>query len=134
MKRNITTHFHHISRPNPLISLIDKETERLQGRHPRIRGFSIIVDKMGRKHKKSNQIRAQVIVTLPGKRIVISKEADGMTESDNASVALTHAFEAAERSVDQHLKKSRYTGAGLTPEDAPYNGWSDYRWFGEVPH
>ena len=134
MRRNIATHFHHIRRPNQLITLIDKETERLQGRHPRIRGFSIVVEKTDRKLRKSNQVRAQVMVNLPGKRIVISKEADGMAESDNAMVALTHAFDAAERSVDQHLKKHRHAGNDLNPEHSPFNGWTDNRWFGEVPY
>jgi hypothetical protein len=108
MRRNISTRFRHIGTPNPLIDIIDRETDRLQRRHLRIRGFSVVVDKPHLKHHKGNQVRAQVLVLLPKKRIVVSKEADGMTEGDNAIAALYHAFDAAENAVDQYVHRGRF--------------------------
>jgi hypothetical protein len=112
MKRNISTRFRHIGTPNALMDIIDRETDRLQRRHLRIRGFSVLVDKPHLKHHKGNQVRAQVLVLLPKKRIVVSKEADGMTESDNAVAALYHAFDAAENAVDQYVHRSRFKDTG----------------------
>ena len=118
MRRNISTHFHHIGCPNPLVAIIDKETERAQRRHPRIRRFSIVVEKSDKKRHKCNQVRAQVIINLPKKKIVVSKEAEGMTEDDNAAIALIHAFAAAERAVDEHVKKSRLAGSRIAFSDS----------------
>jgi hypothetical protein len=118
MRRNISTRFRNIGRPNPLVVMIDRETERLQERHPRIRGFSVLVDKTHNRHHKGNQIRAQVLVYLPHRRILVSKEAEGMTESDNAAAALSQAFDATEHAVDRYLKKKR-SGNPETPLPPP---------------
>ena len=118
MNRNISMRFQHISCANPLIEIVDKETERLQKHHPRIRGFSIIVEKTHRKHKKGNPVRAQVIISLPNKRIVVSKEVDGMTEGDNAAIALRHMFDVSECAVDQYIKKSRFRAQELNSAES----------------
>jgi ribosome-associated translation inhibitor RaiA len=102
MKRNISTRFRHISAPNALLQIVDRETARLQKRYFRISGFSIVVDKPHLKHHKGNQVRAQVVVSLPTGRVVVTKEADGMTERENAVMAIHCAFDAARSAVDAH--------------------------------
>ena len=75
------------------------------------------MDKSGKKRNKNNQVRARVTISLPNKRIVISKEAEGMTESDNSAIALYHAFDVAERAVNEHIKKSRFFGFKIAAAD-----------------
>ncbi len=107
MRRNIATHFRHISSPNPLLEIIDEETGRIQRRHPGIEGFKIQLDVPNLRRQRGNQVRAQVSVFAPDLDIIVTKAVDGMEEDDNAIVALRRAFHAASLAVDQHLQKNR---------------------------
>lgn len=107
MSHNTYTRFRHIASTHPLLEIIDKETERLEERHPKIRGLTVHVDKPHRKHQKGNQVRVQLVVSLPKKRIFITKEAEGMGEGENAAIAISNAFDAADNAVNQYLKRKQ---------------------------
>jgi hypothetical protein len=110
MRRNISTRFHHIGCANPLLEMIDRETERIQRRHLPIRSFTINVDRPHHRHHKGNQVRVSINIALPQKSIFVSKEVGGMTERDNAFTALDRAFGAAENAVDQYFEQKRFKG------------------------
>ena len=106
--------FRHIRRPNFLIPIIDKETKRIQARHPSIRGFTVNIDEPHRKRYTDSPVRVQVSVSLLRRQIVVTKEADGASENDNAATALNHAFAELNHAVDQYQKKKRSLGYRFT--------------------
>jgi hypothetical protein len=103
MSRNISMRFRHISRPNDLVELIDWEARRLCERHPQTQRCSVVVEKPNQRHNKGNPVRAQITLSVTGKSILSSKEADGPDEMGNAAVALLSAFDAAEHSLSTYL-------------------------------
>ena len=105
MNRNLMTRFRHIAAPNALLDLIDSETNQLQARYSNIREFTVLIEKLQSKHQKSNQVCAHISIRLPGKRIEVTREADGMMEKDNALMALRLAFSSANSMIEQHLNQ-----------------------------
>ena len=105
MRQNISTHFHHISSPNHLVEIIDRETERMQRHHTGIQGFRINVDVPHLRHLHGNQVRALVVVFVRDVSLVFSKEVEGLSEEQNAIAALCRAFDAADNGVERFLHR-----------------------------
>ena len=108
MKRNISTRFYHISAPNHLLDIIEKETARMQRCHPDIQGFKITAALSNSRHRHGNQIRAQVSVNLRHSTLVATKEVEGMSERENAVVALGRAFDAVANEVEHFYHRERF--------------------------
>ena len=108
MKANVSTRFHHISAPNYLLEIVERETDHMQRRHPSIRGFKVTVALSNSRHRHDREVRALVTVVLRNAILVASKEVDGMSEHDNASAALRRAFLAAEKEMSHHHHRGRF--------------------------
>jgi hypothetical protein len=106
MNRNLSARFRRIAAPNALLELIDRETERLQCHYTAIRSFSIFVERISESSTK-NTVRAQVVIGIPGNRIVASRETDGMQQKENAALAVELAFQSAESMMNRATRRRR---------------------------
>lgn len=108
MEKQRKLRFQHVRLSRDIINLIDDETRRIQRHYPQVLTCAVALSKPNRRRHKGDKIRAQVSMTLPGKRLVSTKDADGPSEPVNALAALLDAFDAADRLADTYLQKHRF--------------------------
>lgn len=102
---NFSIRFHQVMQSSKVFDLVEHEVRKIESRYPDIISCAAVIDKPHNRHRKGNLIRAQLTLSFPGRRLVVSKSADDGNESDSALAALSYAFEAAEYTINGHTHK-----------------------------
>jgi ribosome-associated translation inhibitor RaiA len=104
---NLSIRFHQVTQSNKIFDLVDHEARKIESYYPDIISCTVVIDKPHNRHRKSNPIRAQLTFSFPGGQLVFSKSVDNRDELDSALAALSHAFEAAEYTINGHTHKQQ---------------------------
>jgi len=84
---------------------IIKWAEKFDERHPRIISCRVAVEKPHKHHQSGNLYKATVVVNVPQKQIVVSREHPMHHSHEDIFVAVHHAFEEAGRQLDEYALK-----------------------------
>ena len=90
--------------------------ERIRGRlkeleqfHPRITSCRVVVEKGHRRHHQGNVFGIRLVLRVPGKEIVISRDPQADHAHEDAHVAVRDAFDAARRQLEDYVRSQRGT-------------------------
>jgi len=84
---------------------IIKWAEKFDERYPRIISCRVAVEKPHKHHQSGNLYKATVVVNVPQKQIVVSREHPMHHSHEDIFVAVHHAFEEAGRQLDEDSLK-----------------------------
>jgi cold shock CspA family protein/ribosome-associated translation inhibitor RaiA len=84
---------------------ITKWAGRLDEYYPRITSCRVAVEKPHKHHHSGNLYRATVVVNIPQKQIVVSREHPMHHSHEDIFVAVHHAFEEAELQLKEYALK-----------------------------
>jgi ribosome-associated translation inhibitor RaiA len=86
---------------------IRDKARRLEHFYGRVTGCHVIVDAPHRHRRKGEVYRVTVDLTLPGREIVVSREAGRDSAHEDLYVALRDAFVAATRQLEDYVRVRR---------------------------
>lgn len=105
MPRPLIT-FRGIPRSEALEGLVREKAEKLATLYDKIDKFTVVIEEPHRHHNQGNHFVARVTVHVPGDEIVAARDAP-KGENEDAFFAVTHAFEAARRQLEDWLRRLR---------------------------
>jgi ribosomal subunit interface protein len=95
----------------PLEAELRRRATKLERRYNRITSCRIAVERPSMHHQEGGPYRVRLDITVPGSELIADKE------SEDLNVAIRAAFDAAERQVEEHSRKTR--GEVKTPVGPP---------------
>ena len=101
--------------PSPsLEAFIKRWAGRLQRVDPRVRSCDVTVELPHRHQHQGNHFRVQLVVTVPGRQIAISREPGDDNAHEDARVAVRDSFRAARRQLEELARKQRSHSVALS--------------------
>jgi len=97
-------------RPTSAIQkLIDRKVASLERFYPRIVGCHIAIERPGRHHRhgKGAHFRVRIELSVPGERLVVGRDPEEAKDHENAYLAISEAFHAIRRRLQDHTRKQR---------------------------
>jgi cold shock CspA family protein len=99
--------FHGVDGSEAARDLIEENVAWLERFYDRITGCQVVVETPHRHHLHGNQYQVRISLTVPGGEIVVNREPAGRTASRDLTVTIQHAFEAARRRLEEHVRRLR---------------------------
>ena len=105
MNSRSTITFRHLVPERGIVELVRRGADKLMSQYRQVSRCRVVVDRVQGRHQKGNLLRAEVIVNLPHKQLVVKKN---MAAGDDAcwiKQLVTDAFHSAQRAVTAHTKR-----------------------------
>ena len=103
MKTNIRTTFRHIRSFDELTEAIARETRKLQEIHPLITNCKVTIDRPHHRDGTRERFRVRILVSVPGKQLISSREArEGYFD---ILTAVTETFNTMEDSINSYVRR-----------------------------
>jgi cold shock CspA family protein/ribosome-associated translation inhibitor RaiA len=99
--------FHNMRHSDAAASSIEAQVQHLESLCDRIISCRVVVDIPHKHHESGNLFHVRIELTVPGHEIVVNRESSQQTQFKELDVALGHAFDAAERQLDDFLHQRR---------------------------
>lgn len=94
-------------KPSPAVEAdIRERVDRLEQFHDRIIGCRVVVEAPHRHQNKGKLYHVRIDLRVPGGEIVVSREAGLDHAHEDVYVALRDAFSAAQRQLEDHVRKT----------------------------
>ncbi len=98
---------------------IDEEVRRLEKFYGGIIGCKVMVEVPHHRHRTGDRYRVRIDLTVPGRELVVSRDPGNNDESTNLPAAITAAFDAMQRQLEDYVRRRR----GLTKRhEVPAHG------------
>jgi ribosome-associated translation inhibitor RaiA len=98
--------FHNLDRSPAVENIVKHRIEKLEKRHARITGCELTIEAPQKVKRKARTFRVKLNLHLPGKDVLVGREAAQGSAQDDVVLAVNRAFSAAEK-VLKRLKKKR---------------------------
>ena len=99
--------FRHMEPSPALEARIRQRADELDRFSDRIIGCRVVVEYGNRRHHQGNLFEVHIDLTLPGREIVVGRDAGAGHAHEDAHVAVRDAFDAARRVLEDHARRSR---------------------------
>lgn len=99
--------FHGVDCSEVVRGLIEEKVEWLERFYGRIVGCRVVVELPHRHHRQGNTYHVRIDLKLPGADIIVNREPSSRTDATDLHAAITWAFEAARRQLEQHVERRR---------------------------
>ncbi len=99
--------FRNLPHSDAVTQSIEAQAERLESFYDRIIACRVVVDMPHRHHEWGNLYQVRIDLTIPGHEIVVNRESSQQTQFKDLEAALLHAFDAAERQLEDYLRQRR---------------------------
>ncbi|MHB8416581.1 MAG: HPF/RaiA family ribosome-associated protein [Myxococcales bacterium] len=108
MQMPLQVSFHNLPLSEPLAEWIRRKAAKLEERYPRLVGCKVAVEEPNHHHRqgKGRHFRIRVELSVPGELLVADREAPQISEHEDAYLAITKAFEAAQRQLDAFAERT----------------------------
>lgn len=100
-------------------ALVDREIGKLERYFSRIVSCRVVVDLPHRSRESGNLYHVRIDVSVPGKELVVSRDPSRDERRRNVRVAVTDAFRAMRRQLEEHSREAR---GEVKEHDAPPHG------------
>jgi cold shock CspA family protein len=100
--------FHGVDGSDAARGLIEESVAWLERFYDRITGCQVVVEAPHRHHLHGNHFQVRISLTVPGGEIVVNREPAQRAESRDLGAAIQHAFEAARRRLEEHVRRLRH--------------------------
>lgn len=102
MQRPLDILFRDMAPSAAVEAAIERWATRLEHLYGRIQSCAVVVEQPHHHHRQGNRFRVQVDLSVPGREI-----ATRGAEHENAYVAISEAFRAARRQLQDHARIQR---------------------------
>jgi cold shock CspA family protein len=99
--------FHNMRHSDAVASSIEAYVAHLESLCNRIISCRVMVDLPHKHHESGNLFHVRVDLTVPGHEIVVNRESSQQTQFKDLDVALGHAFDAAQRQLEDFVHQRR---------------------------
>ena len=99
--------FHNMAHSDAIEKSVRDKAEKLDQFADHIMGCRVVVEMPHRHHVHGNQYQVRIDITVPGEEIVVNRESSEHTEYRDAEVAIRDAFDAAERQLEDFVRRRR---------------------------
>jgi ribosome-associated translation inhibitor RaiA len=99
--------FHGVDGSDAARKRIEEKVAWLERFYDRITGCRVVVQVPHRHHLHGNRFQVRIDLTVPGGKIAVNRELAQRTGSRDLSAAIQHAFEAARRRLEEHVRRLR---------------------------
>ena len=99
--------FRHLDRTDAIETNIRERAAKLERFHDRITSCRVMVEPVNRSQQKGNKYRVRIDMTVPGKELVVTREADQRQEHEDLYITIRNAFDAAQRQLEEFLDTRR---------------------------
>lgn len=111
--------FRDIDHSDAVEAKIREHIEGLEKFYDRITGCRVVVEAPHAQHRKGNLYDLHVFLTVPGKEIVVKRNAGDNHAHEDVYVAIRDAFRAARRELQDHVRRNR---GDVKQHEAPPHG------------
>lgn len=99
--------FRDVDPSDRLREKIHEEIEKLERFFDRITRCRVVVDQPHKHSEHGNQYRIGIRLTVPTRELVVSRDPAERTERQNLDAAITDAFQAMRRQLEQYVEQMR---------------------------
>jgi len=117
MQIPLQINFRHMETSAALEAKIREKVQKIEQFSEHITSFRVTIDLEHKHHRQGNLFVVKIDITLPGKEIVIARHPDNNHAHEDVYVALSDAFGAARRQLEDYVRKIR--GKVKTHEEVP---------------
>lgn len=110
--------FRNLEPTADLMAQIDEEIGRLERFFDRITSCHVMVEVPNPRHEEGNLYHVRIEARVPGAELVVSREPPARQKREELPVAITEAFDAMVRRLEDHVRKLR--GDVKTHEEMPH--------------
>lgn len=107
MRLPLQVTFHNVTPTPDVEDLVRDRASRLDRFCDRITSCSVVVDLPHRRHHTGNQYQVRLDITVPGDEIAVSREAPERAAAQDLPAAVSDAFDAAERLLEDYTRRRR---------------------------
>lgn len=83
------------------------EAAKLERFYDRITSCRVVIAESHHRHQKGNLFGVRIDLAVPGRTIVVNREPPRHHQSEQLSVAIHEAFDAAQRQIEDYARRQR---------------------------
>src|SRR5262245_42352401 len=119
MQTPVRIAFHGLDCSEAARGLIEEKVAWLERYYDRITGCKVVVETPHRSHRQGNPYHVRIDLLLPAAEISVNR--DGRRDaSQDLEAAISHAFDAARRQLEEHVRRRRNEVKSHEPTPAAY--------------
>jgi cold shock CspA family protein/ribosome-associated translation inhibitor RaiA len=99
--------FKEIAHSDAVEALVRAHAAKLETFHPRITACRVVLDAAHRHRHKGRDYHVRIDITVPGAELVVGRDPPASTVHEDLNAAIDHAFDVAERLLDDHARRRR---------------------------
>ena len=107
MKKPLEITYRHMKPSEALDAAVSKYAAKLEKICDEIVSCTVIFEEPHKHHRKGNLFHFSVVVTVPGRQIVVRQSQDDNHAHEDPYVSLRDAFEGVRRQLQDHMRKRR---------------------------
>lgn len=104
MKLPLQISYTHVARSEAINNIIKEKAQKLDRLCPEIISCRVTITMPHKSHKRRNFFSVRIDISLPGKEVVVGKEAHNDFHNSNFYHVLKEAFDAAYRQVEDYSR------------------------------
>jgi ribosomal subunit interface protein len=99
--------FRHMT-PSPVLEeRVRARVAKLETYMPRLVACHVVVDAASAHHASGGHFHVRIDLTVPGHELVVGRDADERISSEDAYAAIEHAFDVAQRLLEDRVRRDR---------------------------
>lgn len=102
-----TIRYHGLEKSDAVDAKLRSRAAKLDRFFDRITACDVVVECLNHRHHKGRIYRVGVNLIVPGGELVVSRAPDGKQEHEDVYVAIRDSFDAAERLLEDHVRRKR---------------------------
>jgi ribosome-associated translation inhibitor RaiA len=95
------------SSSDALSHVIKEEADKLEEFHDRVTGCRVVVEQPHKRHRKGKHFHVRIDLTVPGTELVVGRDPAEADQREDPFVAVTDAFDAMRRMLQEYAAKRR---------------------------
>lgn len=99
--------FHKMAHSDAIEALVREKARKLDQFADHIMSCRVVVEVPHHHHEYGNQYQVRIDITVPGEEIVANREPAQHTQYRDVQVAIRDAFDAAERQLEDYVRRRR---------------------------
>jgi cold shock CspA family protein/ribosome-associated translation inhibitor RaiA len=119
MDTQLEISFVNTDRSAAVEKLVRQRTQALARHCDRLLKCRVVIEMVGRHHRKGRKFRARIDMKLPRRTIVVGKASESAPAHEDIYLAVRHAFDAARRQAQDFARRRR---GDVKSHEAPPHG------------
>ena len=99
--------FHGLDKSEAVEARVGELAQKLERHHPNITSCRVVIDAPHKHRHKGQLYDVRVDITVPGGEVVVTREGSQNHAYEDVYVAIRDAFHAADRKLEELLRKQR---------------------------